>query len=184
MPVAKAQPSDEESLRDSLDHEAREDAEGPQDGPRHRVRRRPGITDFSDFMEIQEAWSRKLPLDEDPSIPQEVVKRPVRTHTQAMMHRLISNDALIALQRKYDYSFGGIRRMYERFKETRAIFNQRFIPMRHGVLGPDLASAHFVTYRGGRVKFVGHSEWFTDESNLPNKFDENFLVQAIDATSK
>lgn len=56
--------------------------------------------------------------------------------------------------------------------------------MRHGILGPDLAAAHFIIFRLGRVKFCGHSEWFTPEQadKLPEKFDENWLVQKIDAT--
>ncbi|KRY00183.1 Protein disulfide-isomerase [Trichinella pseudospiralis] len=38
-------------------------------------------------------------------------------------------------------------------------YDQRFLPERHLLLGPDLAAAHFIVHRGGAVKFFNDSRW-------------------------
>ena len=188
MPATKAQPShdpvEEHEFEHALPSEPSREKEESKGKAKHGPRRRPGITDVDEFMRIQKAWENKLPLDEDPNIPEHAVRRPVQSHTSAMLRKVSSNEMLIRMQRKYDYSYDGIRRYVERNSRQLALEKQRFISMRHGVLGPDLATAHFITHRGGRVKFVGHSEWFTDDEPLPKKFDENYLVEKVDATSK
>lgn len=185
MPASKPQPVEQPAGEPVFPNPAEPEPEKIDPaGPKHRPRRKPGISDAEEFMRIQQAWANKLPLDEDPTIPKEIIMRPVRTHTQAMMRKIISNDTLIRMQRKYDWSAGGVRRYLDKKMSEQNIIKQRFIPMRHGVLGPDLATAHFVTHRGGRVKFVGHAEWFTSDEPLPKKFDENYLIEKVDATSK
>ena len=154
------------------------------DGPKYRPRRKPGISDFDDFIKIQEAWSQKLPLDEDPSIPDYVVKRPELTHIQSSLRKIFSNEFFVKLQKNYDFSLDAIRRLAERRQFLKNVKGQRFIPVRHGILGPDLATGHFVTRRGGRIKFVGHSEWFTQPEQMPNKYDEHFLIEKVDASGK
>jgi hypothetical protein len=62
---------------------------------------------------------------------------------------------------------------------------QLFIPERHEILGNDLAAAHFLVFRGGKVKFVG-GPWIkmkdemTMTSPVPNRYDPNFLMEAVD----
>lgn len=62
---------------------------------------------------------------------------------------------------------------------------QSFIEERHEILGNDLAAAHFVVFRGGKVKFVG-GPWtkmkdeVTMTSTVPNHFDPSFVLEAID----
>lgn len=155
-----------------------------EEAPKHQPRRRPGITNVDEFMKIQEAWSNKLPLDDDPTVPDWVVTRPTRSHTDAMTRKMFSNKAMIRLQRSYDTSTAGIRRWWQRLQKENVVKRQKFIPLRHGILGPDLAAGHFVTHRGGRVKFVGHAEWFTDDEVLPKRFDENYLIERMDCTSE
>jgi hypothetical protein len=133
-------------------------------------------------MRIQKAWENKLPIDEDPDVPEEAVRRPEWTHTTATLRKILSNETVIKMQRKYDWSYGGMQRWVNRKKRENAMQRQRFIPQRHASLGPDLATAHFVTFRGGRVKFVGHAEWFTTDTDLPPKFDENYLIEKVDAS--
>ena len=62
----------------------------------------------------------------------------------------------------------------------------RFIPQRHEILGPDLATAHFVVARGGCVKFVGMERWIQKDSdgkyNLPKHHTQNMFVEGIDCT--
>ncbi|XP_012280170.1 distal membrane-arm assembly complex protein 2 [Orussus abietinus] len=76
-----------------------------------------------------------------------------------------------------------IRWCEKKVKESIKV-DQRFRPERHGSLGSDLAAAYFIVYRGGRVKFDEHSEWTKldkdDECNMPNKFNPNYILKAID----
>lgn len=192
MTAPKPQPDDDDGKHRShvLEQPAAVPPSSPEeeatfaDGSKLHPRRRPGITDLEEFMRIQKAWESKLPLDEDPTTSHHAYTRPVRSHTHATMRKLISNDTLIKVQRKYDWSWDGFRRYVERNQRMLNLKRQRFISLRHGVLGPDLATAHFITHRGGRVKFVGHSEWFTDDEPLPKKFDDNYLIEKVDATSE
>ncbi|XP_015786132.1 distal membrane-arm assembly complex protein 2 [Tetranychus urticae] len=68
-------------------------------------------------------------------------------------------------------------------QKTRDIIQQRFDPKRTGILGPDLAASHFITYRGGKVKFVGSDKWISSDIELPNKMDTAFKVEKLDASN-
>ncbi|XP_053203144.1 distal membrane-arm assembly complex protein 2-like [Panonychus citri] len=63
------------------------------------------------------------------------------------------------------------------------IIAQKFNPKRTGILGPDLAASHFITYRGGRVKFVGSDTWVSTDIVLPKVMDTAFKVERIDASA-
>jgi len=62
----------------------------------------------------------------------------------------------------------------------------RYIPERHQYLGPDLATAHFIVFRGGSVKFHKGKKWVKkneeDEYDLPDKKVEGLHLKAIDAS--
>lgn len=68
-------------------------------------------------------------------------------------------------------------------KEQQERYMQQFVPERHNILGNDLASAHFVLYRGGAVKFLNMPGWIRGnedpEFNLPSKFDPKFKVEGL-----
>lgn len=60
------------------------------------------------------------------------------------------------------------------------------MPERHECLGPDLATTHFLTMRGGKVKFVNNDKWITYDDlkheRIPSFFVPGFLVKEIDAS--
>ena len=67
-----------------------------------------------------------------------------------------------------------------------ALRRYRYVMERHRVLGPDLATAHFVIARGGAVKLVGQDDWVEQKNNrvpLPNVFVPEMFVEAIDASN-
>ena len=63
---------------------------------------------------------------------------------------------------------------------------QMFIPERHEILGNDLATAHFVVARGGKVRFQGSNEWlkFNEEEDMmpdmPNRYVHGMFLEAVD----
>lgn len=79
----------------------------------------------------------------------------------------------------------------------------RYNPKRNEVLGNDLAAAHFVVFRKGKVKFFGHDQWVSeyrkdavpekDEDDLPamqfelcalpTTYDPRYLVEAVDLSN-
>lgn len=84
-----------------------------------------------------------------------------------------------------DFSLRGIRNWWTNYKTKKEIFCQQFIPERHHILGNDLAAAHFLLFRRGKVMFVGKNEWMEvsedDEHRipLPTKFDPSYEVESI-----
>lgn len=68
--------------------------------------------------------------------------------------------------------------------------HQQFLDERLQILGCDLAAAHFVVYRGGAVKFHGHTAWIKDDKKknheyddeLPNEYNAEYMVEAIDVS--
>jgi hypothetical protein len=110
------------------------------------------------------------------------------------------------MQRKYDFSVKGIGRWIEKKKLDQELFEQRYnllilkidfqtnlvdwflryFPARQQFLGPDLAAAHFIVFRGGSVRFEGGTKWikdYDDEQNgLPNKRVKGLHLEAIDAS--
>lgn len=74
-----------------------------------------------------------------------------------------------------------------RRERMRRLSSQKFFPERHGILGPDLAAASFLIFRGALVKFQNKDEWYKktedDETGLPLKFEPGWVVEAIDASN-
>lgn len=89
-----------------------------------------------------------------------------------------STDFYAMMHNKYDFSIQGFKRKLKFYIELREKYNQRYIAQRHGILGlilfihfkisltnhlfflllgPELATAHFICYRGGKVKFMRKS---------------------------
>jgi len=81
-----------------------------------------------------------------------------------------------------------IKKWKDKEVEEHELLKQRFIPERHNILGYDLATAHFVVYRGGRVKFAGTDKWISKPEDvvicedLPKKYVEGMFLEAIDAS--
>uniref|UniRef100_A0A1L8E048 Putative atp synthase subunit s-like protein n=1 Tax=Nyssomyia neivai TaxID=330878 RepID=A0A1L8E048_9DIPT len=96
-------------------------------------------------------------------------------------------DFITMMQQPWDLSVTGMKRWYARKKERINRITQSYIPERHDMLGSDLAAAHFIVFRGGRVKFVGSKEWIKMEKdsidcNLPKFYDLKYKVEALDCS--
>lgn len=74
-----------------------------------------------------------------------------------------------------------------RREKMRRLSSQAFFAERHGILGPNLAAASFLIFRGALVKFEGKDEWYKktddDETGLPPKYEPGWVVEAIDASN-
>lgn len=77
-----------------------------------------------------------------------------------------------------------LKKMWKFNKEKQERYLQQFIPERHSTLGNDLAAAHFMVHRKGRVKFVGQQEWTQMDKDgnysLPDKYVHGMFVESID----
>lgn len=84
------------------------------------------------------------------------------------------------IQAPIDFRPSAIRSWFERKKKDAEIFDQRFIKERHEVLGKDLASAHFILARGGKIRFCNEEKWYSDITQIPNTYQPSMFVEAID----
>ncbi|CAG7718465.1 unnamed protein product [Allacma fusca] len=112
-------------------------------------------------------------------------------------------DQIAFMQQDLDFRIPAIKRYFAKVNEEWEIKLQKYNAQRNAVLGDDLAAAHFIVFRKGRVKFVGQDNWVdkyrTDQEQeeneldlpdmqfdlcvLPTAYDPNYLVEAIDATN-
>ena len=75
------------------------------------------------------------------------------------------------------------------FKQKRVNFvkiEQSFVKQRHEVLGCELAAAHFLIYRDGKVKFLGKEGWVQKDEHgkyeLPNVYHASWQITHLDAS--
>lgn len=61
-------------------------------------------------------------------------------------------NTMAALQQPLPDTMKGLKNWWRLKQEKQERFMQQFIQARHTILGNDLAAAHFLIYRGGRVK--------------------------------
>lgn len=81
-----------------------------------------------------------------------------------------------------DFNLSNIAKWFKHQKTEYAKTSQSFDPLRHEILGADLATAHFLIHRGGRVKFKANTYW-TDrdkKDSLPNTYNPNYILEAVD----
>lgn len=92
---------------------------------------------------------------------------------------------MMLLQQPWDFRPRNLRRIYSEYQVKKEAYEQSFIEARMKVLGPDLAIAHFITYRNGKVRFQGTPTWSTnsDLEKLPRTYDPAYLVEAINFDS-
>ncbi|XP_011867996.1 PREDICTED: ATP synthase subunit s-like protein [Vollenhovia emeryi] len=85
-----------------------------------------------------------------------------------------------------DFSLINIGKWYKHQLATYSKITQQFQPERHDILGADLATAHFLVSRGGRIKFRGHDHWVErDEKgayDLPGTYNPNYVLEEADAS--
>uniref|UniRef100_L7M1V8 ATP synthase subunit s-like protein n=1 Tax=Rhipicephalus pulchellus TaxID=72859 RepID=L7M1V8_RHIPC len=74
-----------------------------------------------------------------------------------------------------------------RREKMRRLSSQKFYPECHGILGPDLAAASFLIFRGALVKFHDKDEWYKKkedgDTGLPLTHEPGWVVEAIDASN-
>lgn len=87
----------------------------------------------------------------------------------------------------YDWSVKSISNWFKSKRTEFHKYNQRYTTDRVKALGSDLATAHFVVYRGGAIRFRGQDEFiqWTNKNeeydvNLPDTYNPNYFVEAID----
>ncbi|XP_063980497.1 distal membrane-arm assembly complex protein 2 [Diachasmimorpha longicaudata] len=63
-------------------------------------------------------------------------------------------------------------------------WSQRYIAERHEILGNDLALAHFLLHRNGKIRRKGSKEYMLPDMavDLPCKFDPTWFLEEIDAS--
>lgn len=81
-----------------------------------------------------------------------------------------------------ELSFAGVKKFFAEAKIDFKKDNQKFIKERLEILGADLAAAHFLLFRGGKVKFRGHTNWMKEEEypNLPTAFDARYIFHFLE----
>lgn len=67
--------------------------------------------------------------------------------------KFLSNEFKAKLTKKYDLSYDEFKNFIRNYIYKKDIETQQYQIKRHGILGPDLAAAHFILSRGGRVRF-------------------------------
>lgn len=87
-----------------------------------------------------------------------------------------------------DVSLRSLRENYRKTVQDMEKERQKYIPERLNLLGSDLGVAHFVIFRGGRVKFRHKEKWYQkvddkQPEDLPGNFDAKYIVAAIDCTN-
>lgn len=81
------------------------------------------------------------------------------------------------------------REWTEKTNKNAELFQQQYIPERHQILGADLATAHFLVFRGGKVKFSETGAWIEKlegkdtHPELPDKFVRNMFLHSVDASN-
>jgi hypothetical protein len=94
-----------------------------------------------------------------------------------------SPDMIRILQSPVNFGPQAFKKWLNKVKKEAEILDMRYIPERHQILGSNLAAAHFLVHRGAAVRFVGSTEWIRrqdDEYDLPNKYNPDYLIEAID----
>ncbi|XP_074662217.1 distal membrane arm assembly component 2-like [Tubulanus polymorphus] len=98
----------------------------------------------------------------------------------------VPRDLVTMMQKQIDLEPDTLRRTLNKRQEQMLMGDQIFRPERHEMLGPDLACAHFICFRGGRVAFEGSARWYfqqtNDESFLPTHKVDSMKLEAIDAS--
>ncbi|KAI8117311.1 hypothetical protein FF38_03463 [Lucilia cuprina] len=94
-----------------------------------------------------------------------------------------TSDYIIMMQKPINLNPKDWLAMLEKRKEKKERHMQQFMPERHEILGPDLATAHFILHRGGAVKFLNSQNWMKADENgefkLPSTYHAQFKVEAL-----
>ncbi|GBO99408.1 Distal membrane-arm assembly complex protein 2 [Eumeta japonica] len=95
-------------------------------------------------------------------------------------------DALYILQKVPDFNLQVAKEWWAEMKELQERQNQRYIPQRVDILGPNLAAMHYFTFRGAAVRLKNENNWISGnpmDLDLPVKFAEGYFIEAIDCST-
>lgn len=82
----------------------------------------------------------------------------------------------------------GVKKAWNEFQYNLLLQSQAYVKERAEFLGPELATAYFVCYRGGKVRFYGEKEWTVKDpksyvmENIPNIYVDFYKVEAVDCS--
>lgn len=83
-------------------------------------------------------------------------KKEYRTKFAAFGSEKVDSTYLQFVAKPWNLSPWSIKRAINKWVLKREKFLQSYIPQRMEMLGPDLATAHFVCFRTGKVRYVEH----------------------------
>ncbi|KAG6448144.1 uncharacterized protein LOC115442191 [Manduca sexta] len=95
-------------------------------------------------------------------------------------------DFLYALSQLPNITIEQIKEWWGNLKTIQEIENQKFLPKRVAVLGPNLGALHFFTYRQAAVRLKDKREWIMGDMttlNLPQQYEDGYFVEAVDCTN-
>ncbi|XP_037933864.1 distal membrane-arm assembly complex protein 2 [Teleopsis dalmanni] len=94
-----------------------------------------------------------------------------------------NSDFIIMMQNPINWTPKAIKAWWQKRNVFVERHMQQYVPLRHEILGSDLAVAHFILFRGGTVKFTHSPNWMRankdQEFDLPNKFDPLYKIEAL-----
>ncbi|OTF78439.1 hypothetical protein BLA29_008586, partial [Euroglyphus maynei] len=97
--------------------------------------------------------------------------------------RFLSVDFKVKMQKKYDLSIQEFKHGWRNKIDRIQTKQQRYSTRRHGILGPDLATANFILSRGGRVRFRHEPQrWVTSLDEIPKTFDKKYRLISVDGS--
>lgn len=96
----------------------------------------------------------------------------------------VKETMMIRLQQPISMKPTDLKKWWHQSREKQERFLQQYIPDRHKILGNDLAAAHFLVYRGGKVKIAESDKWIVqteeDEVPLPDRYVHGMFIESID----
>uniref|UniRef100_A0A1I8PHR3 Uncharacterized protein n=1 Tax=Stomoxys calcitrans TaxID=35570 RepID=A0A1I8PHR3_STOCA len=94
-----------------------------------------------------------------------------------------TSDFILLMQKPLELNPKKWKDMWDKRKEKNERHMQKFMSERHEILGPDLATAHFILHRGGSIKFVNAQQWTRSNEDgdvkLPSRYDAKFKLEGI-----
>jgi len=140
---------------------------------------------------------RRLMSSDDKESPAQITRREMDEEERKMqldhysMFELLrpARPATMDWFRKLNTQFSFTQEALHKWAELKEvearILGQRFMEERHQMLGFDLAAAHFLIARGGRVRLKGSRDWLTLQEGvvpLPGYYTHGYRVEGLDAS--
>lgn len=140
----------------------------------------------------QEESTTNTPTEQEKRVTYELPKAPPNYERKTFL-QLFGNDYnlavnVISFMNAVKFTPYGLKKAWKDIGDQMLHISQKYVPERAQFLGPELATAHFVCYRGGKVKFYNRANWFSKDpdseevENLPRFFNSDYKVEAVDCS--